>query len=1184
MHIEKERLDLEKVGKDKYELKLECINEERRIVEIMRRLRESSQSISQKAGCNESMQVAGPQGMRGDENRYGKSLENSPVVSSNLDKMLHHSGKFNSEANFNSQICSTISPLRARRDILPSDLLSQQIAVSENEQKWTNLQLLGKEEISQQTASSVYLTDQSTSLFEGDALLHNISVVSQCNQSDSIRLGGKPSPPTIPDGQLEDEFLSFQSQELLWNQSDLPCPDAEKIVPNSVGNSFPDLSQSTLMELDNAMDSYEKKPVRCNDFGELPVVSQENPFVENAFQIGFRTAAGNRVSIKAEALAAAQKLLCIRQDEPEIKSFNNTLNEKEPEIKSFNITSNEKEPHFSGFTTAAGNRVHINPDSLAKATSILAASKEIGQKNSSTNDESLANYTTNDEEIDHAFHQEVIHSIQHDFCGFSTAAGKKISVSKESIEVASKLIDDKVPIFSVHTDDKSERNGGNFDFACGFSTAAGAKVSISNKSIKKALSILEDEGQKVATHEHAWGKSSIDDRNIEVAKQSIDKESIEIAKQSVDLENIRTTKQSMDMENIRAARYLIDKENIDPNQLQHQSRFHSNDKPQVNSDKTQAKRGKFIETKKSLPPETIKTKSGIKNPQFIPPKLHPIKLQRVEIQIEKPKPKIAFDLSIFKKPMQSLKQFIRSKNENSVEKNNFTFPNCSLRMSSAESAPNVFHEGTSPSMLCSSIFDNQLASFSLMDFCTKFSQFFPNCASDWIKNHSTLLYWKYNSLQIKYPNIFDFSPNDIFSELLYRYQMEYLEGKRSIVKLIAEKDESPSLNMILVVYDIIYDEPLTLVLTDGWYFIRAKVDEPLSWLVMQKKIQVGLKLCIYGAQLESSSYEGISVLESFDKISLKIFANSTKPAGKFAKLGLCKQFCFAVSLNQVFPDGGIIPCLDVVVQRKYSLSYMKSGISITSNEYHRFCEKIQQSFYAAQTMNEERYRTDGLYEKDKEYCESEGLHNTNSKSIDDSYEKYQQELKTITCLFKFKIANYSNAIPNAAEATFTFWRPNEEIYEMIKEGGRIRIFNSRATSNYQGVPSICNTSNTMIEVKRAQDEILCKCFSARSIIVDFSRIKQGYECDIRVYVESNSAGNGQDLPQKTSRQEACGSKVLIRDSLMNFGILNISINPFMFDEATFYLIRNAYLNFYDQNSKTFIFSLSDQSTVEAIAD
>ena len=43
-----------------------------------------------------------------------------------------------------------------------------------------------------------------------------------------------------------------------------------------------------------------------------------------------------------------------------------------------------------------------------------------------------------------------------------------------------------------------------------------------------------------------------------------------------------------------------------------------------------------------------------------------------------------------------------------------------------------------------------------------------------------------------------------------------------------------------------------LELTDGWYKIKGMIDRPLSGLVDKKKICVGTKLCMFGAELVGS--------------------------------------------------------------------------------------------------------------------------------------------------------------------------------------------------------------------------------------------------------------------------------------------------------------------------------------------
>ena len=66
-------------------------------------------------------------------------------------------------------------------------------------------------------------------------------------------------------------------------------------------------------------------------------------------------------------------------------------------------------------------------------------------------------------------------------------------------------------------------------------------------------------------------------------------------------------------------------------------------------------------------------------------------------------------------------------------------------------------------------------------------------------------------------------------------------------------------------------------LTDGWYSIRGLLDKPLTRLLKDKRLVVGQKLCIHGAELVGSD-QAVSPLEVNDKMSefLRILPKFTK--------------------------------------------------------------------------------------------------------------------------------------------------------------------------------------------------------------------------------------------------------------------------------------------------------------------
>jgi breast cancer 2 susceptibility protein len=92
----------------------------------------------------------------------------------------------------------------------------------------------------------------------------------------------------------------------------------------------------------------------------------------------------------------------------------------------------------------------------------------------------------------------------------------------------------------------------------------------------------------------------------------------------------------------------------------------------------------------------------------------------------------------------------------------------------------------------------------------------------------------------------------------HRYKREIDRGQRPAVRLIQERDASPGRPVILCVSHIHWAEEIveedgtiihsqpSLVLTDGWYNIRGRVDEPLIRAINRRLIRVGTKLAMSG--------------------------------------------------------------------------------------------------------------------------------------------------------------------------------------------------------------------------------------------------------------------------------------------------------------------------------------------------
>ncbi|WWC92784.1 uncharacterized protein L201_007743 [Kwoniella dendrophila CBS 6074] len=196
----------------------------------------------------------------------------------------------------------------------------------------------------------------------------------------------------------------------------------------------------------------------------------------------------------------------------------------------------------------------------------------------------------------------------------------------------------------------------------------------------------------------------------------------------------------------------------------------------------------------------------------------------------------------------------------------------------------------------------------------------------WVENHWKQILWKIaGQIQAK-PDLFQEKWNwdEVIRQLKYRYEREYGCADRSIIKRIQEHDSSPSLPMVLVISAIHYiqaekDRKCFLELTDGWYRIKAQVDDPIQRAAKKGRIVVGRKMAISGAKLESGN-DGNDVLEAFEKTHLIMTGNSTSLARWDRKLGKQLQ-PFIASLSSLTPDGGTVTLMDIVIEKVFPIAY-----------------------------------------------------------------------------------------------------------------------------------------------------------------------------------------------------------------------------------------------------------------------
>lgn len=210
----------------------------------------------------------------------------------------------------------------------------------------------------------------------------------------------------------------------------------------------------------------------------------------------------------------------------------------------------------------------------------------------------------------------------------------------------------------------------------------------------------------------------------------------------------------------------------------------------------------------------------------------------------------------------------------------------------------------------------------------------------WVDNHWSLILWKLAGQVKAKPSLFEEKWNwyEVLCQLKYRYEREYGAAQRPLVRRIQEHDSPASLPMVLCVAGIHHPPPIPndkdeavsqrpyLDLTDGWYRIRATTDDCLARAVTRGKIRVGRKLAISGARLESGA-DGSDVLDAYERSHLVLSGNATHLARWDTRLGTQRE-PFVAGLTSLSVDGGIIPLMDVVLDKVFPLAFMHGDKSV----------------------------------------------------------------------------------------------------------------------------------------------------------------------------------------------------------------------------------------------------------------
>ncbi|XP_026137610.1 breast cancer type 2 susceptibility protein homolog isoform X1 [Carassius auratus] len=226
----------------------------------------------------------------------------------------------------------------------------------------------------------------------------------------------------------------------------------------------------------------------------------------------------------------------------------------------------------------------------------------------------------------------------------------------------------------------------------------------------------------------------------------------------------------------------------------------------------------------------------------------------------------------------------------------------------------------------------------------------------WVFNHYRWIVWKRASMERTFPDLMGslcLTPEQVLLQLKFRYDVEVDHSKRSALRRIMERDDTPAKTLVLCVCGVAQTcqnpekpvkddktpnakmESCVVWLTDGWYPIKGLLDPPLTAMLNKGRLRIGDKIVSSGAELVGSQ-EACPPLEAPESLMLKISANSTRRARWDTKLGYHRDpRPISLPLSSLFTAGGVVSCVNIVVLRTYPTQWMEkkpNGVFIFRND------------------------------------------------------------------------------------------------------------------------------------------------------------------------------------------------------------------------------------------------------------
>ncbi|KAL5960859.1 hypothetical protein TSMEX_011391 [Taenia solium] len=364
-------------------------------------------------------------------------------------------------------------------------------------------------------------------------------------------------------------------------------------------------------------------------------------------------------------------------------------------------------------------------------------------------------------------------------------------------------------------------------------------------------------------------------------------------------------------------------------------------------------------------------------------------------------------------------------------------------------------------------------------------------------------------------------------ELKYRYDRELEAVERSPVRKIMEHDDTPAKRIVLCVSHLesLSNHRYRGRLTDGWYHVDWVPDCMLSRVIERGQIKVGTKLVTAGAELiqtpsgfGDSRNNGNDGCDNRSKdedtrlfsnasngLSLRLNGNSTTLAPPNARLGFASHSPIAhlppIPLSTISPDGGLVSCICVLIQRRFQLQYMETCSShVDSNEgegtrrYHVF--RDPRSEQAAERLHAEKCHLafDQAVNEFNSSRDGEALWNAVNNALDPDLAKSDLSAAQLDAMFRYKEAVMQEILTRSSskrevtqllrlqvagvhpldiekhmELPLTLWNPTEEMLDVLQEGSvvqftRLQVSTTRPTDPFAGLSSCASNIGQVLSL------------------------------------------------------------------------------------------------------------------------